>query len=109
MNSTLEHIGKEMISSYSHLSEKEQIDNFLDEINRTKKELRDLTKALKSLDKSIIQITWLNNLQKKDEIIIKGIIAMGKEANIQLTAFVEKQEDFGYILERIDGELNGLF
>ena len=23
--------------------------------------------------------------------------------------FVEKQEDFGYILERIDGELNGLF
>ncbi|UZH54645.1 hypothetical protein JRG66_11775 [Salinimicrobium tongyeongense] len=93
MNSTLEHIGKEMISSYSHLSEKEQIDNFLDEINRTKKELRDLTKALKSLDKSIIQITWLDNLQKKDEIIIKGIIAMGKEANIQLTAFVEKQEE----------------
>lgn len=99
MNSTLEHIGKEMISSYSHLSEKEQIDSFLDEINKFKRELGNLTKALNFLDKSMIRITWLDNLQKKDEIIIKGLIAMGKEANAQLETFVAEQEK----LERTGG------
>lgn len=74
MNSTLVHIGKEMISSYSHLSEKEQIDYFLDEINQAKKELRDLTKALKFLDKSMIKITWLDNLQKRMRSLSKGLL-----------------------------------
>jgi DNA repair ATPase RecN len=93
MNSTLEHIGKEIISSYSHLSEKEEIDNFLDEINKFKRELGNLTKALNFLDKSMIRITWLDDLQKKDEIIIKGLIAMGKEANAQLETFIAEQDN----------------
>ena len=95
MTTTLENISKEIFTSYSHLSEKEQIDTFLDEINEVKKEFRNLTESLKFLDKSMIKITWLDNLQKKDEIIIKGLIAMGKEANTQLESFVAEQEKLG--------------
>ena len=92
MTTTLEHIGRNIFSSYSHLSEKEQIDTFLDEINKVKDEIRELTQLLISLDKSLIKITWLDNLQKKDEIIIRGLIAMGKEANSQLETFIAAQE-----------------
>jgi hypothetical protein len=101
MTKTLEHIGKDILSSYSHLSEKEQINTFPDEINKVRKEFRDLTESLKILDKSLIKITWLDNLQKKDEIIIRGLIAMGKEANNQLETFVAEQDK----LNRTDGIL----
>lgn len=101
MTTTLEHIGKDILSSYSHLSEKEQINTFLDEINKVRKEFRDLTESLIILDKSLIKITWLDNLQKKDEIIIRGLIAMGKEANNQLETFVAEQDK----LNRTDGIL----
>ena len=101
MTTTLEHIGKDILSSYSHLSEKEQANTFLDEINKVRKEFRDLTESLKILDKSLIKLTWLDNLQKKDEIIIRGLIAMGKEANNQLETFVAEQVK----LNRTDGIL----
>ena len=101
MTTTLEHIGKDILTSYSHLSEKEQINTFLDEINKVRKEFRDLTESLKILDKSLIKLTWLDNLQKKDEIIIRGLIAMGKEANNQLETFVAEQDK----LNRTDGIL----
>jgi len=101
MTTTLEHIGKDILSSYSHLSEKEQVNTFLDEINKVRKEFRDLTESLKILDKSLIKLTWLDNLQKKDEIIIRGLIAMGKEANNQLETFVAEQDK----LNRTDGIL----
>lgn len=101
MTTTLEHIGKDILSSYSHLSEKEQVNTFPDEINKVRKEFRDLTESLKILDKSLIKLTWLDNLQKKDEIIIRGLIAMGKEANNQLETFVAEQDK----LNRTDGIL----
>lgn len=95
MTTSLENISKEILFSYSHLSEKEQINTFLDEINKVKKEFRDLTGSLRTLDDSLIRITWLDNLQKNDEIIIRGLIAMGKEANSQLEIFVAEQEKLG--------------
>jgi deoxyadenosine/deoxycytidine kinase len=42
---------------------------------------------------------WIENYKEGKLLII----------DVDDLDFVEKQEDFGYILERIDGELNGLF
>ena len=57
-----------------------------------------------------ISIDYLMRLNKKYEAWIDGY-KEGKLLVIDVNDldFVEKKEDFGYILDRIDAELNGLF
>ena len=57
-----------------------------------------------------ISIDYLMRLNKKYEAWINSY-KEGKLLIIDVNAldFVEREEDFGYILERIDAELNGLF
>ncbi|MDO4763817.1 MAG: deoxynucleoside kinase [Flavobacteriaceae bacterium] len=57
-----------------------------------------------------ISIDYLSRLNKKYESWINGYNE-GKLLIIDVDNldFVERKEDFGYILERIDAELNGLF
>ena len=57
-----------------------------------------------------ISIDYLMRLNKKYEVWINSY-KEGKLLIIDVNDldFVEREEDFGYILERIDAELNGLF
>jgi len=88
MTTTLEHITAEIISSYSQsLSEKEHINQILDHINEQKERYGHFIDRLENLNALLSQITWIDNLDDADEILIKGIIAMGKEADIHFKKF----------------------
>lgn len=91
MTHTLEHIGKELFTSYSHLSEREKIDTFLDQILEKKKTYVNLVQTITNLDKLISKITWLDGLDPGDEIVIRGLLAMGKEANTYLDIFLAEE------------------
>ena len=92
MTTTLEHITTKIISSYSQsLSEKEHINQILDQINEQKERYVLFINQLETLDVLLSQITWLDNLDNADEILIKGIIAMGKEADIHFKKYYATQ------------------
>lgn len=92
MTTTLEKINREIIKSYSHsLSEEERINKILDHINDKKKEYSVLTKSLEKLGSLLTKITWLNNLSTSDEVIIRGIIAMGKASDKHFKKFYSRQ------------------
>lgn len=83
MVATLQHINKELVDSYTtSLREEPVIDDVLDHINEKKNQYKSLIKGISKLSLLLFEITWLNDLQSSDEVIIKGILAMGKEADI---------------------------
>ena len=88
MISTLENITTDIIHSYSQsLTEQERIDTMLDHINDQKQKYRSLTSKIQHLDSLLVKITWLDDLAESDEILVKGIIAMGKEADIKFKKY----------------------
>ncbi|WP_335965769.1 hypothetical protein [Galbibacter sp. PAP.153] len=92
MTTTLEKINREIIKSYSHsLSEEERVNKILDHINDKKKEYSILTKSLEKLGLLLTKITWLDNLSTSDEVIIRGIIAMGKASDKHFKKFYSEQ------------------
>lgn len=92
MTTTLEKINREIIKSYSHsLSEEERINKILDQINDKKKKYSILTKSIEKLGSLLTEITWLDNLSKSDEVIIRGIIAMGKASDKHFRKFYSEQ------------------
>lgn len=93
MTTTLEKINREIIKSYSHsLSEEERINKILDQINDKKKKYSILTKSIEKLGSLLTEITWLDNLSKSDEVIIRGIIAMGKASDKHFRKFYSEQK-----------------
>lgn len=114
MTATLENISTKIVESYSHsLSENERVNKILDHINDKKKEYILLSKGLNKLSKLLIKITWLDNLSESDEVIIKGVITMGKEADKHFKKFYSNQrktyatngwfkEDFKELKEAIE-------
>lgn len=92
MITTLEKINREIIKSYSRsLSEEDRINEILDYINDKKKEYAAFTKSLNKLSSLLAQITWLNNLSTSDEVIIRGIIAMGRASDKHFKKFYSEQ------------------
>lgn len=88
MIGTLQNITTDIINSYSEsLTENERINNMLDQINDQKQKFKSLSDRLKHLDSLISKITWIDDLNGADEVLIKGIIAMGKEADIQFRKY----------------------
>ncbi len=88
MTATLENITTKIVESYSHsLNENERINNILDHINDKKQEYVLISKNLDKLSKLLIKITWIDDLTVSDEIIIKGILTIGKEADKQFKKF----------------------
>lgn len=89
---TIQHIATDITESYARsLSNEEKIDSFLDQINNRKKEYRDLTDQLVHLSQLFSQITWLDDLTPADKVLIKGVITMGKEADVELKKFYASQ------------------
>ncbi len=111
---TLENISTKIVESYSHsLNENDRVDKILDHINHKKNEYILLSKGLNKLSKLLIKITWLDNLTETDEVIIKGILTMGKEADKHFKRFYVNQrkiyapkawfkEDFKQLKSEID-------
>lgn len=92
MTTTVENITNSIVDSYSRsLSGEEQINTMLDHINDQKKQYVRFAENLAHLDKLISQITWLESLNEGDEILIKGIIAMGKEADVHFRKYYAAQ------------------
>nr|BFF38626.1 hypothetical protein BACY1_04310 [Tenacibaculum mesophilum] len=88
MTTTLEKINREIIKSYSDsLSEEERINKILDHINDKKKDYAHLTKSLEKIASLLTKITWIDNLSTSDEVIIRGIIAMGKASDKHFKKF----------------------
>lgn len=114
MTATLENISTKIVESYSHsLSENERVNKILDHINDKKKEYVLISKGLYKLSKLLVKITWLDNLNQTDEVIIKGVITMGKEADKHFRRFYINQrkiyapkgwfkEDFKQLKNEID-------
>lgn len=92
MTATLEHISRELFTSYSHLSDKEKIDTFLDQILEKKKAYVELVVTIKNLDTLVSRITWLDDLDAGNEIVIRGLLEMGKAANRYLVAFLADEK-----------------
>lgn len=81
---TVENITNRLVKSYSHSlneSETERINKFLDLINDQKKVFSNLSEGLNKLSELLTEITWLDDIDASDEVLIKGIITMGKEAD----------------------------
>lgn len=93
MTTSIENITSKIVESYSYsLSENERINNILDHINDTKQEYILISKNLNKLSKLLIKITWLENLTISDEIIIKGVLTIGKGADKQFKKFYAIQK-----------------
>lgn len=92
MTTTLEKINREIIKSYSDsLSEEERINKILDHINDKKKDYAHLTKSLEKIASLLTKITWIDNLSTSDEVIIRGIIAMGKASDKHFKKFYSRE------------------
>ena len=79
---TLEKISNEIFNSYTHtLSEKDRINKLLDHILDKKQEYANLSRDLTTLTNLISHLTWLNDLSETDEVIIRGLIDLGKKAD----------------------------
>lgn len=79
---TLEKISNEIFNSYTHtLSEKDRINKLLDHILDKKQEYVNLSRDLTTLTNLISHLTWLNDLSETDEVIIRGLIDLGKKAD----------------------------
>jgi len=92
MTTTLENINREIIKSYSHsFSEEERINKILDHINDKKQEYSILTKCLNKLGSLLTKITWIDDISTSDEVIISGIIAMGKTSDKHFKKFYSAQ------------------
>ena len=93
MTTTLENITTELLGSYSHsLTERDSINNLLDHINDKKTQYREITQGLKKLSDLLSKITWLDNIDNSDEVIIKGLITMGKEADNQFKKYYSSEK-----------------
>jgi len=85
---TLEKISNEIFNSYTHtLSEKDRINKLLDHILDKKQEYANLSRDLTNLTNLISHLTWLNDLSETDEVIIRGLIDLGKKADYLFRKF----------------------
>lgn len=92
MATAVVHIAQNIATSYtSSLNEEEKINTFLDQINNHKEDLYSITTELVHLTNLFSQITWIDNLSTSDKVLIKGVIAMGKEADVVFKKFYASQ------------------
>ena len=92
MTATLENITSRLVESYTvSLTEEEKVNKILDHINYKKKEFGNFTTNLKKLSDLITEITWLDDIKTSDEVIIKGLITMGKEADKNFRKYYSSQ------------------
>ena len=88
METTIKNITTELVESYSYsLSENERVNNLLDKINDMKKDYIQLSENINKLSLLLSKITWLDNLSDNDEVMIKAIVVMGKEADNRFKKF----------------------
>jgi hypothetical protein len=85
---TLEKISNEIFNSYTHtLSEKDRINSLLDHILDKKQEYINLSNGLVTLNKLLSQLTWINDLTESDEVIIRGLLDLGKKVDFLFRKF----------------------
>lgn len=109
MPTTIENISREIVGSYSSsLREKEKTDDVLDHINDKKQHYRQLSKGISELSSLLSKITWLDDLKKSDEVIIKGILAMGKEADVYFKKYYASERREYAEKDWFDKELKAL-
>ena len=90
---SLEKISNKIFNSYTHtLSEKDRINNFLDHILDKKQEYINLSKDLNKLTNLISKLTWINDLNESDEVIIRGLIDIGKKVDLLLRKFYTSEK-----------------
>lgn len=88
MQTTAEHITNKITHSYSKtISEQKKIDNFLDHIIEQKKVFQNITTGTEHLSKLLREMSWLDDLTNADKVLIKGVIAMGKDADKQFRQY----------------------
>lgn len=90
---TLEKISNEIFNSYTHtLSENDRIDSLLDHILDKKQEYIDLSNGLTTLSHLLNQLTWVDKISESDEIIVQGLIDLGKKADYHFRKFYETEK-----------------
>ena len=88
MVATFEKISSEIFNSYTHtLSEKDRINDVLDHILDKKQQFNNLSSEINALTNLVSNLTWINNLTESDEVIIQGLIDIGKKVDLQLRKF----------------------
>lgn len=95
MSVTITTITENITATYvSSLNTEEQINTLLDQINEQKERFQKLTNQLKKLSTLFVKITWLDSLSNTDKVLIKGLVAMGKEADVVLRKFYASQNRY---------------
>lgn len=88
MVATFEKISSEIFNSYTHtLSEKDRVNDVLDHILDKKQQFNNLSSEINALTNLVSNLTWINNLTESDEVIIQGLIDIGKKVDLQLRKF----------------------
>lgn len=96
MTITIDKIQEEVVKSYTSYSrsmsnEQDEINDFLDRINHRKERYVSLSKGLNKLSYLFNQITWLDGLKDSDEVLIHGMIAMGKIIDKKFREFLAEE------------------
>jgi glutaredoxin 2 len=95
MTTTLDRIQKEAVKSYTtyskSLSNEKSIDDFLDRINERKEKYKNLAEGIKYVSKLINKITWLNDIDESDEILIYSILAMADVSDKKFRKFLAEE------------------
>lgn len=82
MQATIDHIAREITQSYVEtINEQEKVNSLLDHIRAQKKTLKSVIEGVERLSKLLAKISWSDDLTKSDEMLIKGVLAMGKDAD----------------------------
>lgn len=93
MTLTLSKIQEKVVKSYTEsLSEEDLINHLLDEILIRQKRYDNLVKGIDRVSVLLRKITWIDNLSDSDEVLIRGILAMGQEAVKKYKSFLKKEK-----------------
>lgn len=109
MESTVVSIHKDILSSFDNsLSHQELINEFLDDINIKKDIIIGLTNDIEEQIKCYTKLTWIDGINEKDEILLKGIIAMGRHVNHKLRSSYKRIASRSEELGLFENELQDL-
>ena len=93
MTTTIENITSRLVESYTiSLTEEETVNTLLDHINYKRREFSDFANNLEKLSDLIRELTWLADIKSSDQVIIKGLITMGKEADKNFRKYYSSQK-----------------
>ena len=92
MSQNIEVISGKVTESYkSTIRSQESIDSFLDQINQKKESYQEIINNISKINELLCELTWVDEINESDKVLLKGVIAMGEHTDKTLRFFYADQ------------------